>query len=75
MPLYHHVRPGPTAIRHRQHLSSGAAFPLRQDMRDNPIERGLVSSPGDLPWSSWGLYFLQHASVLRFEIGNLRLEI
>ena len=27
-------------------------------MHNNPVKRGLVSSPGDWPWSSWRFYFL-----------------
>ncbi len=33
-------------------------------MHHNPVKRGLVSEPGDWPWSSWRFYFLQDASVL-----------
>jgi putative transposase len=36
-------------------------------MRNNPVKRGLVSSPGDWPWSSWRFYFLDDASVLRMD--------
>ncbi|MGD0007471.1 MAG: hypothetical protein ABSE93_02850 [Terriglobia bacterium] len=36
-------------------------------MHNNPVKRGLVSSPGDWPWSSWGFYFLQDASILRMD--------
>jgi len=31
----------------------------------NPVRRGLVSSPGDWPRSSWRCYFLNGVSVLR----------
>jgi len=31
----------------------------------NPVWRGLVSSPGDWPWSSWRHYYLHDVSVLR----------
>jgi putative transposase len=30
----------------------------------NPVRRGLVSSPGDWPWSSWRFYFLREVSIL-----------
>ncbi len=33
-------------------------------MHPNPVRRGLVSEPGDWPWSTWRFYFLQDASVL-----------
>jgi len=36
-------------------------------MHNNPVKRGLVSSPGDWPWSSWRFYYLQDASVLRMD--------
>jgi putative transposase len=36
-------------------------------MHNNPVKRGLVSSPGDWPWSSWRFYFLHDASVLRMD--------
>ncbi len=36
-------------------------------MHNNPVKRGLVSSPGDWPWSSWRFYFLQDASILRMD--------
>ena len=36
-------------------------------MHNNPVTRGLVSSPGDWPWSSWRFYFLQDASILRMD--------
>jgi len=36
-------------------------------MHNNPLTRGLVSSPGDWPWSSWRFYFLQDASILRMD--------
>jgi hypothetical protein len=36
-------------------------------MHNNPAKRGLVNSPGDRPWSSWRLYFLHDASVLRMD--------
>jgi len=33
----------------------------------NPVRRGLVSSPGDWPWSSWRYYCLNHLSALRMD--------
>ena len=36
-------------------------------MHNNPLKRGLVSSPGGWPWSSWRFYFLQDASLLRMD--------
>ena len=36
-------------------------------MHNNPIKRGLVSSPGDWPWSSWRFYYLRDASILRMD--------
>jgi len=36
-------------------------------MHSNPVSGGLVSSPGDWPWSSWRFYFLQDASILRMD--------
>jgi putative transposase len=36
-------------------------------MHNNPVKRGLVSSPGDWQWSSWKFYFLQDAFVLRMD--------
>jgi putative transposase len=36
-------------------------------MHNNPVTRGLVSSPGDWPWSSWRFYYLQDASILRMD--------
>ena len=37
------------------------------DMHNNPVARGLVSSPGDWPWSSWRFYYWQDASILRMD--------
>ncbi len=37
------------------------------DMHNNPVRRGLVSSPGDWPWSSWRFYYLEDASILRMD--------
>ena len=34
-------------------------------MHNNPVTRGLVSAPGDWPWSSWRFYCLGDESVLR----------
>jgi hypothetical protein len=36
-------------------------------MHNNPVKRGLVSSPGDWPCSSWRFYFLQDAWILRMD--------
>ena len=36
-------------------------------MHNNPVKRGLVSSPGDWPWSNWRFYFLHDASALRMD--------
>jgi hypothetical protein len=36
-------------------------------MQNNPVVRGLVSSPADWPWSSWRFYHWEDASVLRRE--------
>ncbi len=36
-------------------------------MHQNPVKRGLVTSPGDWPWSSWRFYFLQDASILAMD--------
>jgi putative transposase len=36
-------------------------------MHNNPVKRGLVSAPGDWPWSSWRFYFLNDASILRMD--------
>jgi hypothetical protein len=37
------------------------------DMHNNPVTRGRVSSPGDWPWSSWRFCYLQDASILRMD--------
>jgi len=34
---------------------------------NNPVRRGLESSPGDWPWSSWRYYCLNDVSVLRMD--------
>ena len=34
---------------------------------DNPVRRGLVSSAGDWPWSSWRYYYLHDVSALRMD--------
>ena len=34
---------------------------------NNPVTRGLVSSPGDWPWSSWRFYCLEDESILRMD--------
>ena len=36
-------------------------------MHNNPVQRGLVSSPGDWAWSSWRFYFLQDTSLLTMD--------
>jgi putative transposase len=36
-------------------------------MHNNPVTRGLATSPGDCPWSSWRFYYLQDASILRMD--------
>ena len=36
-------------------------------MHNNPVKRGLVSPPGEWPWSSWGFYYWQDASILRMD--------
>ena len=33
-------------------------------MHNNPVKRGLVSQPGDWPWSSWRFYYLEDRSLL-----------
>jgi hypothetical protein len=34
-------------------------------MHNNPMRRGLMSSPSDWVWSSWRFYFLDDESILR----------
>jgi putative transposase len=36
-------------------------------LHNNPVTRGLVSSPGDWPWSSWRFYYWEDASLLRMD--------
>jgi hypothetical protein len=36
-------------------------------MHNNPVKRGLVSSPGDWAWSSWRFYYLQDTSLLAMD--------
>ena len=36
-------------------------------MHNNPVTRGLVSSPGEWPWSSWRFYHREDASILRMD--------
>jgi putative transposase len=36
-------------------------------LHNHPVKRGLVSAPGDWPWSSWRFYYLQDASLLRMD--------
>ena len=38
------------------------------DMHNNPVERGLVISPGDWPWSSWRFYYRNDTSLLPMDI-------
>ncbi|HEY6270529.1 MAG TPA: hypothetical protein VIX19_00875 [Terriglobales bacterium] len=33
-------------------------------MHHNPVKRGLVSQPGDWPWSSWHFYYREDSSIL-----------
>jgi len=37
------------------------------DMHNNPVERRLVSSPSDWPWSSWRFYFLEDTSLMAMD--------
>ncbi len=37
-------------------------------MHNNPVKRGLVMEPGDWPWSSWRLYFLNEDSLLPMDL-------
>jgi len=36
-------------------------------MHNNPVKRGLVSSPGEWPWSSWRFYYLEERSLLEMD--------
>jgi putative transposase len=36
-------------------------------LHNNLVKRGVVSPPGDWPWSSWRFYYLQDASILRMD--------
>jgi putative transposase len=36
-------------------------------MHANPVKRGLVSQPGDWPWSSWRFYHLEDSSILAMD--------
>jgi hypothetical protein len=36
-------------------------------MHNNPVTRGLVSSPGDWPWSSWRFYFLEDTWLMAMD--------
>ena len=36
-------------------------------LHHNPVERRLVETPGDWPWSSWRFYYLQDSSVLAMD--------
>jgi putative transposase len=37
------------------------------DRHNHPVTRGLVSSPGDWPWSSWRFYYLEDSSILAMD--------
>ncbi len=39
----------------------------RYYMCNNPVKRGLVSSPDQWPWSSFGFYHLNDSTVLRMD--------
>ena len=36
-------------------------------MHNNPVKRGLVRSPGEWPWSSFGFYHLNDSSFLSMD--------
>jgi len=36
-------------------------------MHNNPVKRGLVSAPGEWPWSSWRFYNLEDGSLLEMD--------
>jgi putative transposase len=36
-------------------------------MRNNPVKRGLVRSPGEWPWSSFRFYYLNDTSLLSMD--------
>ena len=36
-------------------------------MHNNPVKRGLVSSPEEWPWSSYRFYYLQDSSLLSMD--------
>ncbi len=36
-------------------------------MHNNPVERRLVSSPSEWPWSSWRYYFLEDESIIAMD--------
>ncbi|HET9179046.1 MAG TPA: transposase [Terriglobia bacterium] len=36
-------------------------------MHNNPVTRGLVSSPREWPWSSWRFYFLEDESIMAMD--------
>jgi len=52
--------------------TAGPRHPLEKldYMHNNPVQRGLVSLPGDWAWSSWRFYFLQDTSVLTMDRGG-----
>ena len=39
-------------------------------MHNNPVARGLVSHPGDWPWSSWRFYYCEDSSLLAMDHGR-----
>jgi hypothetical protein len=50
------------------HVFSEHKFHEKFDyMHNSPVTRGLVSAPGDWPWSSWRFYFWEDASILRMD--------
>jgi putative transposase len=36
-------------------------------VHNNPVRRGLVTHPGDWPWSSWRFYYLEDRSILAMD--------
>ena len=36
-------------------------------MHNNPVKRGPVGQPGDWPWSSWRVYYLEDPSILAMD--------
>ena len=43
-------------------------------MHNNPVERRLVGSPGDWPWSSWRDYFLEDESLITMDRWNEKTD-